>query len=143
MSYKSELDYYEERLIDRNLLVRAIRMEIHSGVLNTLTGKEIVYRFYCVPCGGDRVTGFSRIFLNKSHAEQVYNTLLASGEGFPTLRIAPRDDGFYVKWGLDEPDIREYRGRPWDWEVAIAKQLGYNEECMAAHYERCHRKPQY
>lgn len=56
------------------------------------------------------------------------------------LRVVPVinmfDEQMYmVKWGIDEPDRRFLHG--WAYEVAIAKQLGYNDECMAAHYERC------
>ena len=132
MSLKHDLEYYEERLKDRKLLLRAVRVRVPIG-------KEIA-RFYCVPCGGARVTGFTHFFKKESEANLVYSTLLKSGENFPMLRIVPvinafDEPMFMVKWGIDEPNHKFIRG--WAWEVAIAKQLGYNDECMAAHYQRC------
>lgn len=61
MSYKRDLDYYESRLKDRNLLLRAVKMAVADS-------KGRIDRFYCVPCGGDRITGFTHFFETKTQA---------------------------------------------------------------------------
>jgi hypothetical protein len=138
VDFRDELmEYYGTRLKDRWLLLRAVPCEIMTGVFSIATRQEITYAFACVPCGGDRLTGLTNVFQTRDKAEQVCKILRASGENFPMLRIQEYRYGFYVKWGLDEPSHKEFRG--WDWEVAIAKQLGYNDECMVSHYQRYHR----
>jgi hypothetical protein len=127
MAYKDDVLYFGERLKDPRLLEQAVKIHL---------GKD---RFLCVPCGGDRVTGFTHFFKTKTEASIVYRTLADSGGDFPALRILPvvnvlGEDMFMVKWGMDEPDRRLFYG--WEYEIAIAKQLGYTDECMEAHRER-------
>jgi hypothetical protein len=127
MSFKSDKEYYGSRLKNPSLLDRAVKVKVGSD------------RFLCVPCDEERVTGFTHFLKTETEALIVYRTLVNSKERFPGLRVEPvenafGDNMFMVKWGMDEPDRRFWCG--WDFEVAIAKQLGYSDACMPAHYER-------
>lgn len=127
LTFRDEKVYYGSRLKNLSLLDKAVKVRV---------GKD---RFLCVPCDEERIMGFTHFFKTETEALIVYRTLVDSGESFPGLRVEPvenafRDSMFIVKWGMDEPDRRFFGG--WDFEVAIAKQLGYNDECMPAHYER-------
>ena len=125
VTFKSDTRYFTERLKEPELLKHAVKVRIKGD------------RFLCVPCGGSRVTGFTHFFPNNEDAMTVCYTLLRSGENFPDLRVEPivnyyGDLMWMVKWGVEEP----LHLTGWDFEVAVAKQLGYSDECMPAHRER-------
>lgn len=130
MGFRRTREYFESRLKDKDLLLQAVKVWV---------GYE---RVLCVPCGGDRVTGFTHFFRTSAEANIVCRSLADSGGNFPDLRVDPilnafDEEKFIVRWGKPEPRYRNYPD-PWDFELAMANCLGYNDECMVSHHHRMH-----